>query len=158
MVSSRRGSLAQAGYNLVFLIMLVGLLSVMAAAVLPALKGQIQREKEAELIFRGLQYAEAIRVFQLRFGRYPAVLEELIELQPRSIRQLWADPMTEDGRWALILASGAPQQDSACCSSAAGHGSRQRRAAAEALRRSKWHWVRNARSPRPRRVSKIPSP
>ena len=109
MSRGRRIGERQAGYNLVFLLVFFSLLSVAAAAVLPAIKKQIEREKEAELIFRGLQYAEAIRVFQQRFGRYPNALQELLELEPRSIRQLWADPMTNDGRWALVLA-GRPQQ------------------------------------------------
>ncbi|MCZ6507052.1 MAG: type II secretion system protein [Acidobacteria bacterium] len=100
----------QEGYNLVFLIVLFSLLSVMLAAVLPSLSKQIQREKEAELIFRGLQYAEGIRIFQQRFGRYPNTLEELIELEPRCLRQLWKDPMTDDGRWAYVLASGGGGQ------------------------------------------------
>jgi type II secretory pathway pseudopilin PulG len=112
-IRERRSGERQAGYSLVFLIVFVSLLSVAAAAVLPAIKKQIEREKEAELIFRGLQYAEAIRVFQQRFGRYPNALQELLELEPRSIRQLWTDPMTKDGRWALILASGNQSQDGA---------------------------------------------
>lgn len=103
----------QEGYNLVFLIVLFSLLSVMAAAVLPSLSKAIQREKEAELIFRGLQYAEGIRIFQQRFGRYPNALEELIQLEPRSMRQLWKDPMTDDGRWAYVLASGGGAASSA---------------------------------------------
>jgi len=106
MVRTRRRIEPQAGYNLVFLIVFFGLLSVAATATLPAIGKQIQREKEAELIFRGLQYAEAIRVFQQRFGRYPNTPEELLEVEPRSIRQLWKDPMTNDGRWAFILVSG----------------------------------------------------
>lgn len=104
---------AQAGYNLVFLIALFTLMSVMLTAALPVISTQIQREREAELIFRGLQYAEGIRVFQQRFGRFPNTLEELIELEPRSIRQLWTDPMTENGRWALVLASSATQPGAA---------------------------------------------
>ncbi|HEX2251775.1 MAG TPA: hypothetical protein VHQ65_00740, partial [Thermoanaerobaculia bacterium] len=51
----------------------------------PAWSKMAQREKEEELIFRGLQYAEAIRVFQRKFGRYPTRLEELIEVEPRKI-------------------------------------------------------------------------
>ncbi len=100
---------AQAGYNLVFLAVLFSVMSVALAAALPFLEKQIQREKEGELIFRGLQYAEAIRVFQQRFGRYPNTLAELLEVEPRSIRQLWKDPMTADGAWALVLATGAAQ-------------------------------------------------
>ena len=63
-----------------------------------------KRDKEAELVFRGLQYAEAIRVFQLRFNRLPNTLDELIEVNPRSIRRLWKDPMTDSGEWQLVQA------------------------------------------------------
>jgi hypothetical protein len=77
--------------------------------MLPLWSTQIRREKEEELIFRGLQYAEAIRLFQARFQRFPTNLKELIDVHPRCIRQLWKDPMTEDGRWALIIqGQGAP--------------------------------------------------
>lgn len=111
-MSRRRPIEREAGYNLVFLVVFFALLSVMAAAVLPAIKKQIQREKEAELIFRGLQYAEAIRVFQQRFGRSPNAIEELLEVEPRSIRQLWDDPMSADGRWAYVFArAGQPNQN-----------------------------------------------
>jgi len=79
-------------------------MTVLVAAALPSWSKVMQREREEELIFRGLQYAEAIRVFQIRNGRYPLRLEELISVRPRAIRQLWTDPMTEDGEWGLIYA------------------------------------------------------
>jgi type II secretory pathway pseudopilin PulG len=99
----------QAGFNLVVLAVLAVVFSVGLATVLPKVSTALQRDKEEELIFRGLQYAEAIRVFQARNGRYPVRLEELVEIQPRAARQLWADPMTKDGKWGLIYAS-APGQ------------------------------------------------
>jgi len=106
-VFRRRGG--DAGYNMVVLMVLVTVLHVLVAAALPAWSGAIQREKEEELIFRGLQYAEAIRVFQARFGRPPARLEELVEVEPRSIRRLWEDPLTGEARWGLIFAgAGVP--------------------------------------------------
>lgn len=94
---------AEAGYNMVVLMIAVTLLSVFTAASLPLWTQAMKREKEAELIFRGWQYAEAIRVFQQRHGRYPTRLEELMEVEPRSIRQLWDDPMSEDGEWGLVF-------------------------------------------------------
>jgi len=97
---------SQAGYNLVMLMVLLTVLSIAVAISLPAWSGVIRREKEEELIFRGLQYAEAIRVFNQRFQRLPIRLEELIEVEPRSIRRLWKDPMTENGKWVLIPAQG----------------------------------------------------
>ena len=106
---------AQAGYTLVMLMVLVTVLNVLVAAALPAWTAMQQRDKEEELIFRGLQYAEAIRVFQSRFGRLPVRLKELIEVEPRSIRQLWKDPLTGKNDWGLVFASaggGAPQPGS----------------------------------------------
>ncbi|NJL28601.1 MAG: hypothetical protein HC897_12285, partial [Thermoanaerobaculia bacterium] len=94
------------GFNLVLLTMIVTVLTVMIAAVLPVWSGVIARDKEAELIFRGLQYAEGIRVFQQRFGRLPVRLEELMEVRPRCIRQKWKNPMTEDGHWGLVVQTG----------------------------------------------------
>lgn len=96
----------EAGYSLVVLAVAVTVMTALLAAALPYWSRAIQREKEEELIARGLQYAEAIRVFRNRFGRLPLRLEELIEVEPRSIRKLWKDPMTEDGMWALIFEGG----------------------------------------------------
>jgi type II secretory pathway pseudopilin PulG len=98
----------QAGYNLVMLMVLVTVLNIAVAASLPAWSAVIRRDKEEELIFRGLQYAEAIRRFKDRFQRDPVRLEELIEVEPRSIRRLWKDPMTESGKWSLISALDQP--------------------------------------------------
>lgn len=90
--------------------MVVSALTAMTALALQTWTSIAQREREEELIFRGFQYAEAIRVFQRRFGRYPVRLEELIKVKPRCIRQLYPDPMNEDGDWGLIFATGNNRQ------------------------------------------------
>jgi type II secretory pathway pseudopilin PulG len=82
--------------------------SILIASVLPLASAQAQRERESELIFRGLQYAEGIRVFRRRFGRYPNSLKELAEVKPRSVRKLWKDPMTRDGEWGIVSMEGTP--------------------------------------------------
>jgi type II secretory pathway pseudopilin PulG len=99
-LSGRRG---EGGYNLVILMVLVTVMNIAVAVALPSWSQWAQREKEEELIFRGLQYAEAIRVFQARHGRPPNTLEELIEVEPRSIRQLYPNPMTENGKWGVLV-------------------------------------------------------
>ena len=96
-------SLREAGYNLVALAVFVTVLNIMVAKTLPLWSGVIQREKEAELIFRGMQYAEAIRIFEAKHGRLPIKLEELVEVEPRSIRRLWENPMNDEGKWTLIF-------------------------------------------------------
>lgn len=100
----RRARRGEAGYNLVVLVVALTVLSILVAAALPLWSQAIRRDKEEELISRGLQYAEGIRVFQHRFGRLPVRLEELVEVEPRCLRKLWKDPMTEDGRWAPVFA------------------------------------------------------
>ena len=82
-------------------------MSILMAAALPLWSHQFRSAREEEAIFRGLQYAEAIRVFQKRFGRYPVRLEELLEVRPRSIRRLWTDPLSDHGYFGLIVQ--APQ-------------------------------------------------
>jgi type II secretory pathway pseudopilin PulG len=99
---------AEDGYTLAALAVAITVLTILLGLALPVWSKAIQREKEEELIARGLQYAEAIRVFRGRFNRLPVRLEELLEVKPRSIRQLFKDPMTEDGRWALVFEGGGP--------------------------------------------------
>jgi len=100
---------SEAGYNLVILMVAMTLLNIALAIALPKWSHVIRREREEELISRGWQYAEAIRVFQNRFQRLPVRIQELTEVEPRSIRKLWKDPMTEDGNWALIPPGGQGQ-------------------------------------------------
>jgi type II secretory pathway pseudopilin PulG len=99
--TSRRSS--EGGYSLVVLVVAVTVLNILVAAMLPLWSTAIKREKEEELVFRGFQYAEAIRVYHQRYQSYPTKLEQLLEVKPRCIRQLWKDPMTEDGKWGLIF-------------------------------------------------------
>jgi type II secretory pathway pseudopilin PulG len=91
----------QRGYNLVMLIMAITVLNIMVAISLPLWSEVIQRDREEELISRGFQYVEAIRVFQNRFQRLPVRLEELMEVKPRCLRRLWKDPIT-DGKFVPI--------------------------------------------------------
>lgn len=106
MVKKKR---SEEGYNLVILMVAMTLLNIALAIALPKWSHVIRREKEEELISRGWQYAEAIRIFQNRFQRLPVRLQELTEVEPRSIRKLWKDPMTDDGRWVLIPPGGQGQ-------------------------------------------------
>lgn len=79
------------------------LLIIVIAAVGPALGKIGQRDREMELLFRGRQYARAIGLFQRRYGRYPNTLKEMLENNPRTIRQLWKDPMCNCPDWQVLL-------------------------------------------------------
>jgi len=92
-ISPRKRRL-QAGYNLVVLMVGFTVMTILLAKAMPQWSTRIQRQKEAEVMFRGMQYAEAIRIFKQRFNRAPVRLKELVEVEPRCIRQLWNNPMS----------------------------------------------------------------
>jgi type II secretory pathway pseudopilin PulG len=95
------------GYTILLLMFMVFVMSIGLMIVVPVWQTQIQREKEEELIFRGKQYVEAIRLFQQKKpGTFPRDFEELVE--EKCLRKLFTDPMTPDGEWNLILASDSP--------------------------------------------------
>jgi type II secretory pathway pseudopilin PulG len=87
---------ARAGYTLVFMMVMVAVMNIALAKATPVWSHLIQREKEEEMIFRGLQYAEAIRVFYVRYNQWPQKLTELTEDKGkgRTIRQLWNNPLS----------------------------------------------------------------
>ncbi len=75
----------------------------------PVWRTQIQREREDELIFRGKQYVEAIRLYQAKNpAKFPKDFKELCE--KKFLRRLYPDPMVADGAWDIILQSGEPGQ------------------------------------------------
>lgn len=81
------------------------ILTIVIAGVGPALGTIGKRDREKELLFRGKQYSRAIGIFQRRYGRYPNTLKELLENNPRSIRQLWKDPMCNCSDWYLLISN-----------------------------------------------------
>lgn len=108
---ARRRTKGEDGFTIVWLAVTVMLLNVWIAATLPLWSFQIQRDKEADLIFRGLQIAEGIRVFQARTGQFPTSLQQMADHEPRCLRQVWENPLREDGRWGLIpVGTGGPGQ------------------------------------------------
>jgi type II secretory pathway pseudopilin PulG len=70
--------------------------------VAPLVSAEVQRENEAELIFRGEAIQGALRLFATKSGRYPKDLNELMKVRPRILRQNYKDPMTREGDWDFI--------------------------------------------------------
>ena len=99
----------RAGFTLAALLIFTTILMIGLAAGFQLWSNRIQRENEEELIFRGKQYMEAIRLYQQRWGRPPTKLKELMDTGPgkrRCIRQLWKDPITNSDKWGLIFNGG----------------------------------------------------
>ncbi len=93
------------GYILTATIVMVVILSISMAMIAEKWTYVMKREKENELLFRGEQYAQAIRRFYLIHKRYPFKLEELIESYPRCIRKLYKEPFSKNGEWGIIYLS-----------------------------------------------------
>ena len=90
------------GYVLIMLLFVVTAMGIGLLVAVPVWQTQIQREKEEELIFRGKQYIEAVRIFQIKKpGTFPKTLEELVE--EKCLRRPFKDPMNPDGDWNIIL-------------------------------------------------------
>lgn len=95
------------GYTMVTLLVFLSILVIGLLVAVPVWQTQLQRENEEELIFRGNQYVEAIRLFEKKNpGTFPKNIEDLIE--KRCLRRHFRDPMTKDGKWYIVTRSQAP--------------------------------------------------
>ena len=95
------GRAVDAGFAMAALLVSLAIMSILLAMALAAWRHAAEREREAELIFRGEQYARAIMLYQRQTpGAFPPDLETLVE--GRFLRRAYHDPMTEDGAFRLI--------------------------------------------------------
>jgi type II secretory pathway pseudopilin PulG len=96
------------GYILVTLILFVTLLAIAMTAMAPLVKQQVKRDREEELIHRGVQYSRAIKHYVKKFGRYPTRMEDLENTNNvRFLRKRYKDPVT--GKDFKILHMGEVQ-------------------------------------------------
>lgn len=83
------------GYAMVALLVAMSVMAVLMSALLPVWTTMAKREKEAELVFRGNQYARAIGLFQRKFANTaPPSIDLLVE--QRFLRKKYKDPITND--------------------------------------------------------------
>jgi len=105
---SRRGT-SEDGYAMAALLVAMSVLAVFMTVALPVWNTQAQREKEAELVFRGEQYARAVMLYQRKFANaLPPSVDVL--LNDRYLRKKYKDPIT-GGEFQLL--SGASAQANA---------------------------------------------
>jgi type II secretory pathway pseudopilin PulG len=97
-LKARRLQKAEEGYVLLTLLLFVAVLTITVA--LPMVKYyefQRKRDREEELVHRGVEYERAIRKFYKKFGSYPPSLEALQETNHiRCLRRRYKDPFGKD--------------------------------------------------------------
>ena len=83
----------EGGYAMVALLVGLSIMSVALSVALPAWSTMARREREAELIFRGEQYARAIQLYQRKFANsFPPSIDLLVD--QKFLRKKYKDPIT----------------------------------------------------------------
>lgn len=98
----REPAARQRGFTMVLLLAFIVVMGIMLAMSRPTLKAQVQRENEAELIYRGEAIARALKAYQAKFNKYPTDLDEVMKVRPALLRKKYRDPMTPDGEWDYL--------------------------------------------------------
>lgn len=97
---------------MVALLILMAVMAVAMTAALPAWSTLARREREAELVFRGEQYARAIMLFQRKYaGTFPPSVDVLVE--QRFLRKKYKDPITNDDFQPIAVGQGGVGAQSA---------------------------------------------
>ena len=92
---NNRSDLREKGYVLLVLLLFVALLSLSFLSLIQRMDFEIKRDREEELIHRGVQYSRAVRSFINKFHRYPNSIEELENTNNlRFLRKRYKDPIT----------------------------------------------------------------
>jgi type II secretory pathway pseudopilin PulG len=98
------------GFTYLGILFAVAFLGITLAAVGTVWVTAAQRDREAELLFVGRAYRDAIRSYYLHGSggvQYPTELDELIEdhrfpVVKRHLRRIYADPMTGQPDWEYV--------------------------------------------------------
>lgn len=106
-------STPRTGYALMLALVLVVIVSLGAVVAVGKARTDAQREREEELLFVGGQFRAALRSYHAVIvsgtaGQYPQRLEDLVEDRRRPVtvhhlRRIYADPMTGEKDWVLVL-------------------------------------------------------
>jgi type II secretory pathway pseudopilin PulG len=96
-----------AGYAMAVLLVAMSVAAIMMTVAMPVWKQTAQREKEEELVFRGLQYVRALRLFSTKYANAaPPSLDVLVE--QRFLRKKYKDPITNDDFQPILAGQAVP--------------------------------------------------
>jgi type II secretory pathway pseudopilin PulG len=94
------------GYAMAALLVAMSVMAIVMSTALPVFQTVARREREAELVFRGEQYARAIAMFQRKYGNaLPPDVDVLID--QRFLRKKYKDPIT--GGEFQFMGAGSPE-------------------------------------------------
>jgi type II secretory pathway pseudopilin PulG len=97
---NRSQSSTERGFAMAALLIMLNVMAIAMTMLLPAWQTMATREREAELIFRGQQYARAVAMYQRSRGAFPPSIDVLVN--EKFLRKKYKDPMTKDGDFQII--------------------------------------------------------
>jgi type II secretory pathway pseudopilin PulG len=93
-IRSRTSRRVGSGYVMLTLILIMATMAIVAAVIVPSITFEIKRDREEEMIHRGVQYSRAIRAYYKKTGRYPIKIEDLENTNnQRFLRKRYKDPL-----------------------------------------------------------------
>ena len=95
----------QQGHLMAGLVVVVAIMMILSTVVFQGWQDVKRRDDEAEMIFRAQEIVRAIDRYRKDRGAPPTALDQLIEPGNRGqyfARQLYEDPLVEDGQWGLL--------------------------------------------------------
>ena len=97
---------SERGYAMAALLVAMSVMAIVLSTAMPVYQTVARREREAELVFRGEQYARAIALFQRKYGnQFPPDVDVLID--QKFLRKKYKDPIT--GGDFQFLGAGSPE-------------------------------------------------
>ena len=109
------GPRCHSGFAMAALLVAISVMAIMMSVAMPVWNTWIRREREAELIFRAEQYAQAIDRHSRQTGAFPTSFTALRD--GKFIRKLYKDPITGEDFLPVYLGqaaartAGAPAQN-----------------------------------------------
>lgn len=100
------------GYAMLMALSMTMMILIASTAMIANLRIEGKRQREDEAIWRGNQYARAVRLYFRKTGHYPQTLEDLQKGLPQLhfLRQAYKDPLNKsDGSWRFIYVNAAGQ-------------------------------------------------
>lgn len=101
----RRRMLAnELGYAMAALLVSLAIMGILMSVAMPVWRQEARREKEAELIWRGEQYARAIALYRFKNANIPNAFPPSIDalVEGRYLRKKYKDPMAKDGEFEVM--------------------------------------------------------